>query len=200
MKLTSFCQWLSIGLGVIALSGCNMAQGPGGSSVATGVPGAGGDNANAKAYGLNTNSGVSGQSDNAASSQGVAGDAASTQGQRVINSVRAPENQTYYFTFNSYVVNQSDMSAVMAQANYLVQHPNAQVRLEGNTDDRGSREYNIALGWSRDKAVLRLLEQQGVAAKQIVMVSYGKERPAVVGDNEAAWALNRCVNLVYERT
>ena len=89
-------------------------------------------------------------------------------------------------------------SALMLQANYLVANPKATVRLEGNTDERGSREYNIGLGWRRDQSVARLLEQQGVSPDQIKMVSYGKERPVAFGHNEAAWKLNRTVNLVYE--
>lgn len=115
-----------------------------------------------------------------------------------INSMKAPSNQVYYFSFDSNVVRQSDYSAIRVQAGYLAAHPNAKIRLEGNTDARGSREYNIGLGWRRDQAVAKVLEQQGVLPSQIDMVSYGKERPAVVGDNESAYHLNRRVNLVYE--
>ena len=84
------------------------------------------------------------------------------------------------------------------QANYLASHPNAKIRLEGNTDDRGTQEYNIGLGWRRDQSVARILQQQGVSPKQIQMVSYGKLRPAVPGENEKAWGLNRRVNMVYK--
>lgn len=115
-----------------------------------------------------------------------------------INSLKAPSNQTYYFDFDSNVVRQSDYQAMGIQAKYLASHPNAKIRLEGNTDARGSREYNIGLGWRRDQAVARILEQQGVLPNQIDMVSYGKERPAVIGDDERAYHLNRRVNLVYE--
>ena len=61
-------------------------------------------------------------------------------------------------------------------------------------------EYNIGLGWRRDQTVARILEQQGVKPSQIDMVSFGKEKPAVMGDNEQAWSLNRRVELVYEKT
>lgn len=117
---------------------------------------------------------------------------------KIINSMTAPSDQTYYFDFDSNNVNTSDYAALNVQANYLASHPGAKVRLEGNTDNRGSREYNIGLGWRRDQAVARLMEQQGVRPKQIDMVSYGKERPAVSGDNEHDWQLNRRVHLVYE--
>jgi peptidoglycan-associated lipoprotein len=115
-----------------------------------------------------------------------------------VNSLKAPSNQTYYFALNSSDVRQSDMKALMIQSNYIAAHPNARVRLEGNTDDRGSREYNIGLGWRRDQSVARLMEQQGVKASQIQMVSYGKENPAVSGDNQHAWALNRRVDFIYK--
>ena len=117
---------------------------------------------------------------------------------RIINPLVAPANQTYYFNFSSTALRSLDLESIQIQANYLATHSTMKVRLEGNTDNRGSREYNIGLGWRRDEAVVRILEQAGVAPRQIDMVSYGKERPAVVGDNEAAWKLNRRVSLIYE--
>lgn len=117
---------------------------------------------------------------------------------RIINPLVAPANQTYYFDFDSTASRPLDLKAIQIQANYLATHPTAKIRLEGNTDNRGSREYNIGLGWRRDKSVVRILEQAGVVLGQIDIVSYGKERPAVVGDNEATWKLNRRVNLIYE--
>lgn len=114
------------------------------------------------------------------------------------NPMQAPSNQTYYFGFDHSSVLLKDMAALNNQANYLATHPAASVRLEGNTDNRGSREYNIALGWRRDQAVARVMELQGVKPKQLQMVSYGKERPAVLANNEQAWALNRRVSLVYK--
>ncbi|MCX7121515.1 MAG: OmpA family protein [Gammaproteobacteria bacterium] len=115
-----------------------------------------------------------------------------------INSMKAPSNQTYYFALNSSDMRPQDMTALTNQANYLASHATAHIRLEGNTDNRGSREYNIGLGWHRDQTVARILEQQGVRANQIQMVSYGKENPAVPGNNEHAWALNRRVDFVYK--
>ncbi|MFV9988689.1 MAG: OmpA family protein [Coxiella endosymbiont of Dermacentor nuttalli] len=121
----------------------------------------------------------------------------------IINSLVAPANQTYYFDFDSTIVRPVDLQAIHIQANYLVTYPKAKVRLEGNTDNRGSREYNIGLGWRRDQAVAHILEQEGVAPSQINMVSYGKEHPVVLGENRSsnnnyAWRLNRRVNLIYE--
>ncbi|OGT43989.1 MAG: hypothetical protein A3F13_04495 [Gammaproteobacteria bacterium RIFCSPHIGHO2_12_FULL_40_19] len=116
-----------------------------------------------------------------------------------VNSLKAPSNQTYYFAFNKSDFRPQDMKALLIQADYIASHANARVRLEGNTDNRGSREYNIGLGWHRDQTVARILEQQGVRANQIQMVSYGKENPAVPGDNEHAWALNRRVDFIYKQ-
>ena len=114
------------------------------------------------------------------------------------NNMRAPEDQTYYFAYDNSKVRPQDVPYIKMQANYLMSHPNAKIRLEGNTDARGSREYNIALGWRRDQAVANLMQLAGVNPQQIDMVSYGKEKPAVSGDGEQIWRLNRRVNLVYE--
>ena len=89
------------------------------------------------------------------------------------------------------------MSVVAAHAGYLVKFPSARVRLEGHTDERGSREYNIGLGERRAQAVRRALMLQGVADAQITTVSYGEERPAVEGTDESAHAQNRRVELVH---
>lgn len=114
------------------------------------------------------------------------------------NRLKAPYDQVYRFDFDKYEVRSEDVSSIEAQANYLAAHANAKVRLEGNADERGSREYNIALGWKRAKAVATILEQQGVAPSQIAMVSYGKEKPVAFGHDEASYSLNRRANLVYE--
>ena len=114
------------------------------------------------------------------------------------NRLKAPYDQTYYFALNKYDVVANDIESIIVQANYLVSHPSAKVRLEGNCDQRGSREYNIALGWKRAKAVAEILKQHGVRDTQIAMVSYGKEKPVAFGNDESAYRLNRRVDLIYE--
>jgi peptidoglycan-associated lipoprotein len=114
------------------------------------------------------------------------------------NRLKSPYNQVYHFGFDKYDVNQDDIASINVQASYLVAHTSAKVRLEGNADERGSREYNIALGWKRAKAVATILKQQGVGDAQIAMVSYGKEKPVAVGHDESAYSQNRRVDLVYE--
>lgn len=102
-----------------------------------------------------------------------------------------------YFDYDSSEIPQQYLSVVSANASYLVKYPAARVRLEGNTDERGSREYNIGLGERRAQTVRRALLAQGVADAQITTVSYGEERPAVEGHDEAAYAKNRRVEFVY---
>ena len=169
-----------IALATLNLAGCK--HHPGGANTVTELSdGTGG----AQAYALAEGKGYQGQLKK--DSEG-----------RIISPLVAPANQTYYFDFDSTQLRSVDLGAIRIQANYLATHFTAKVLLEGNTDNRGSREYNIGLGWRRDQAVARILEQEGVAPKQIDMVSYGKERPAIMGNNENAWRLNRRVNLIYE--
>jgi peptidoglycan-associated lipoprotein len=104
-----------------------------------------------------------------------------------------------YFDFDSSSVRAEYSELLAAHATYLRDHPNASVRLEGHTDERGSREYNIGLGERRGQAVRRALMLQGVGATQISTVSYGEERPAVTGSDEEAWGMNRRVEIVYLR-
>jgi peptidoglycan-associated lipoprotein len=102
-----------------------------------------------------------------------------------------------YFDFDSAVIQGAGVDVVAAHAKYLAANPQARVRLEGNTDERGSREYNIGLGDRRAQSVRRALLLQGVTEGQLTMVSYGEERPADPGHDEAAWAKNRRVEIVY---
>jgi peptidoglycan-associated lipoprotein len=105
--------------------------------------------------------------------------------------------RTIYFDFDSAVIQGPGVDVVAAHSKYLAANPGAKVRLEGNTDERGSREYNIGLGDRRAQAVRRAMLLQGVSESQITTVSYGEERPAVMGHDEAAWAKNRRVDIVY---
>ena len=105
--------------------------------------------------------------------------------------------RTIYFGFDSSEINPEGTALLSAHAHYLVAHANLHVRLEGNTDERGSREYNIGLGERRAQAVRRAMLLQGVAETQLSTVSYGAERPAVDGHDEAAWSKNRRVMINY---
>jgi peptidoglycan-associated lipoprotein len=104
-----------------------------------------------------------------------------------------------YFDFDKSDIKPEFLDVVSANARNLTNHPNLKVKLEGNTDERGTREYNIGLGERRAQAVRRALLLQGVADSQISTVSFGSERPAAEGDDEAAWSKNRRVELVYRQ-
>jgi peptidoglycan-associated lipoprotein len=105
--------------------------------------------------------------------------------------------RTIYFDFDNSEIKGEGTDIVAAHAKYLAANPNARVRLEGNTDERGSREYNIGLGERRAQAVRRALLLQGASDAQLSTVSYGEERPAAAGHDETAWAKNRRVEIVY---
>jgi peptidoglycan-associated lipoprotein len=105
--------------------------------------------------------------------------------------------QHYFFDFDSSEVRQEAYPSIQMQANYLLKHPGVKIRLEGNTDDVGSREYNIALGERRARAVLEILQQNGVATGQVCVVSFGAEKPAAGGDDEKSHQCNRRVDLIY---
>jgi peptidoglycan-associated lipoprotein len=105
--------------------------------------------------------------------------------------------RTIYFAFDSSELSGEGTALIAAHAHYLVGHSNLHVRLEGNTDERGSREYNIGLGERRAQAVRRAMLLQGVAETQLSTVSYGAERPAVDGHDETAWSKNRRVMINY---
>lgn len=104
---------------------------------------------------------------------------------------------TFYFNYDSADLQPDSMRALDVHAHDLMQN-GKHVVLQGHTDERGTREYNMALGERRGNAVKRYLTMQGVSPSQIEVVSYGKERPAVSGHDEAAWAKNRRVELVSQ--
>lgn len=106
-------------------------------------------------------------------------------------------SRVVYFDFDSSEIKGTGTDVVAAHAKYLAANGSARVRLEGHTDERGSREYNIGLGERRAQAVRRALMLQGASDGQISTVSYGEERPAVPGHDEAAWSKNRRVEIVY---
>ena len=115
------------------------------------------------------------------------------------NALKPGCNQIYYFEFDKSTVHEEDHASIEVQGQYLSAHPNAKVRVEGHTDNRGSREYNIALGERRAKSVSDLLKLNGASSNQIKIVSYGAQKPAAFGDTEEDYQLNRRVELIYER-
>ncbi len=108
------------------------------------------------------------------------------------------EVRTFYFDFDKSVLKPEAHLPLKAHAAFLAANPDKKVVLNGYTDERGTKEYNLALGERRAKAVARFLVANGASPAQIEVVSYGEEFPAVAGHNEAAWAKNRRVVLEYK--
>ena len=106
-------------------------------------------------------------------------------------------DRTIYFEFDSAKLTSESISILETHGNFVAGNGEVSVRLEGHTDERGSREYNIALGDRRAQSVRRVLLFQGASSDQVETVSYGEEEPAVLGHDEAAWAKNRRVELKY---
>jgi peptidoglycan-associated lipoprotein len=148
----------------------------------------GGSSNTGSANGASTNGSPLGGDANAMGSKGGPGgaDGSGPNGRKII-----------YFDFDRSEIKPEFADIVSANAQNLTSHPNVKIKLEGNTDERGTREYNIGLGERRAQAVRRALMLQGVSESQLSTVSFGAERPAAEGDDESAWAQNRRVELVY---
>jgi len=144
-----------------------------------------------------TESNAGAQSEGANAANAAGGGVAGSQDETAGPQAGLLATRIVYFDFDSAVIQGAGVDVVAAHAKYLAGNSQARVRLEGNTDERGSREYNIGLGDRRAQAVRRALLLQGVAEGQITTVSYGEERPADPGHDEAAWAKNRRVEIVY---
>jgi peptidoglycan-associated lipoprotein len=106
-------------------------------------------------------------------------------------------NRSVYFDFDSYTVKSDFNSLLSNHANYLSAHTTRKILIQGNTDERGGREYNLALGQKRAEAVRKSLSALGVSDSQTEAVSLGKEKPKATGSTEEAWAQNRRADIVY---
>ena len=146
----------------------------------------------------NSGSGLDG--DGGAFSQGL-GNAFGFRGQEAgeMYTTKAPHNQIFLFGYDDFTVNSKYDSAIRGQAKYLAAHPGARIMIAGHTDERGSREYNIALGEKRAKAVAEIMRMTpGVQRHQIRVVSYGKEQPVALGHDESSRMQNRRAEVTYE--
>ena len=165
----------SVGALAVVLSACSSTPGPG----AEGGAGSG-DAASADGAQSTGMSGAGGMSESEL-----------YQGQPV------ERERVVYFGFDEYSVAGQYQGMLQANADFLKENGNREVVIEGHTDERGSREYNIALGEKRANAVRDVLLSYGVSSSQIDTVSYGEERPAVDGAGEAAWSKNRRAVIEY---
>lgn len=105
--------------------------------------------------------------------------------------------RSVYYPLDVSAVQDADKPLIQAHAKYLSEHANSNVRLEGNCDERGSSEYNLALGQRRADGVKKMLMLGGASASQLETFSYGEEKPAATGHDEAAWMQNRRTDLSY---
>ena len=109
----------------------------------------------------------------------------------------ALSKRSVYYDFDMYNIREEFQPMVEAHAKFLREHKELRVRVEGNCDERGSREYNLALGQRRADSIKRAMTLLGVPPRQIETVSFGAEKPKAVGSNEEAWAENRRSDIVY---
>jgi peptidoglycan-associated lipoprotein len=105
--------------------------------------------------------------------------------------------RSIFFDFDQFVVRADFTPVIEAHGRYLAASKSRNIKLEGNADERGSREYNLALGQKRAEAVRSRLKLLGVADSQMETVSFGEEKPRATGNDESAWAENRRVDIVY---
>jgi peptidoglycan-associated lipoprotein len=129
--------------------------------------------------------------------QGAVDEGALTGEQLTATEGGMPSVTRVHFDFDSSAIDNDGRVTLEAHAAYLSANPNITVKLEGHCDERGTREYNLALGERRAQAVTRLLTVLGIDRSRISNTSYGEEKPLDDGHNEAAWKLNRRVEIVY---
>lgn len=108
------------------------------------------------------------------------------------------ETRRVHFAFDSSEIREEDEPVLRAHGEFLDAHPDIAITVEGHTDERGSREYNLALGERRAESVKRMLMSYGARSRQVEVVSYGEEAPLVNESNEEAWAQNRRAELLYD--
>jgi peptidoglycan-associated lipoprotein len=122
-------------------------------------------------------------------------------GTAVPNPLKDPRNilskRSVFFDYDQSLIKDPDKPLLQAHANYLRQHPTTKVIVQGNTDERGSREYNLALGQRRADAVRQFLALLGAGDRQIETISFGKEKPRCTVSDESCWSENRRADLVY---
>jgi len=149
----------------------------------------------------NANQGGAQQTDNGAITSGTSMDAGTANPDAAaLDPFEDPASplskRVIYFDYDSTEI--KDIDAVNAHAQYLADNPGAKVRLEGHADERGTREYNVALAEERAMAVKRLMAFQPLQTDQMTVVGFGEERPVAFGHDEKSWQLNRRVEIIYE--
>lgn len=186
MKKSSSSVVLFAFLGLLALSGC------GGDEAVKPDAGATESSKGADTSGAGTQTPEGTVDDYKAGPDGLGGDTAG--GGDALGS----DERRVHFGFDSDSIDGENRAIVEANAAYMNANPNVRATLEGHTDERGTRDYNLGLGERRAKAVARMLGVLGVSASRVKVTSYGEEKPLASGSNESAWAQNRRVEIIYE--
>ena len=132
--------------------------------------------------------------DDAATATGLEGEGGLSMSS--LDDVIAQSGNVVYFDYNSTEIRDESIPLIMAAAESLTANPAAQLRLEGHADERGTREFNLALGEQRAQTVRDLIMLQGVSGNQLDIISYGEEKPAVLGTGEESWQKNRRVEII----
>ncbi len=144
-----------------------------------------------------TSSGTGSSSSSGSASTSATGSGSGWAGHPLDDPNSLLAKRTVYFDYDESVILDQDRPILEAHAQYLSQNPSAAVTLEGHTDERGTREYNLALGERRTNSVRQFMSLLGASSQQLRTVSFGEEQPAALGHNEEAWAQNRRVVIVY---
>lgn len=197
MQNTALNKALALALGALLVTACSskgdVEEGTGGSTTAIEEQA---QNAQTDVEVAANDAAVSGEENTSAvSNTGVTGEALEAQAKAALEVLK--ENSTFYFDFDQSDIKSESKTMLRTHASYLSTNSGASVVLEGFADDRGTVEYNLALGERRAVAVRRFLMANGASADQISVVSYGEERPVAFGQNEASWAKNRRVEIKY---
>ena len=189
---------LALAISTLMLSACSEDEKD--TSLTDGTQNAGSGINDASTSGLNNTPGMNGSEMSGSGANGMSGsgDYASTLGPEFNDPNNPLSKRTVYFMLDSSEVQPDFIPVIAAHAQYLIANPAQKITLEGNADERGSREYNIALGEQRAKSVAGMMKVQGVSENQLEIVSYGEEKPAAFGSDESAWEKNRRVELVYQ--
>lgn len=139
--------------------------------------------------------------DDASATTGAAS-SADTSSSKTVDPLNDPASplakRSVYFPFDVDAIQSDDKATIQAHGKYLSEHPGAKVRVEGNADERGSTEYNLALGQRRANNTKKALVLSGAKAAQIETVSYGEEKPRCTDHNESCWAQNRRADISYK--
>jgi len=190
---------LALAISTIMLSACSSDSDTKDTSLLDGSQLNGSGINDASTSGLNNGSGINGSELNGSSGSNMYGsDVASSLGPEFSDPNNPLSKRIIYFTLDSSQVQPDFVPVIAAHSQYLIANPSQHIVLEGHGDERGSREYNIALGEQRAKSIANTMKLQGVSESQLEVVSYGEEKPAAFGSDESAWEQNRRVEINYQ--